>query len=572
MSTVRTSPSSSRSPRRRWAAWGKDVVAAMINAVVSVPDGLASAALAGVNPVYGLYTSVAAPIGGSLLTSAQLMQIATTSASALAAGQAIASYPPAQQDRALFLLVLLTGVFLAIFGLLRLGRLVRFVSHAVMIGFLSGVAVVLVLDQLAPLMGLTPRGPNEVMQFIDLLAHIAQFSAPTLLIGILALGILVGLGHTRLSSFSSLVAIIVPSLLVALFGLENVQRVVDVNPVPRGLPMLTLPDFALLTPDLLLSAFAIAVVIALQGAGVSQTVGNPDGSRVDPSKDMVAQGVANAASGLMSGIPAGGSVGQTALNVNVGAQSRWAGVLSGVWMLAILFLLPDLVGQVPMTVLAALMIMTGVSAVDLAEARSIWRVRGAARWAILVTFVATLVLSIPQAVAIGVLLTSILYLFSSAKDVTVRALIHLGDGRFSEESAPARLPSNAVTVLDVYGSLFFAGARTLEDALPSPEGATRPVVVLRLRGRTQVGATLIEVLDNYADDLAEAGGRLYLSGVEKDVAAQLRDTGKLDLERGVHLVPASPILGASTAQAWTLASAWLGGAHAGTTEAQQAQE
>jgi SulP family sulfate permease len=571
MSALVTSPLPSRPPRRSWTAWAKDIIAALISAVVSVPDGLASAALAGVNPVYGLYTSVAAPIGGSLLVSAQLMQIATTSASALAAAQAIASYPPAQRDHALFLLVFLTGVILVIFGLLRFGRLVRFVSHAVMIGFLSGVAVVLVLDQLAPLMGLSPRGSNEIIQLLDLVAHAGQLSVPTLLIGLLALAILVGLGRTRLSNLSSLVAIIVPSLIVFSLGLEGVQRVVDVSPVPRGLPKLTLPDFALLTPDLLLSGFAIAVVIALQGAGVSQTVENPDGSRIDPSRDMVAQGVANAASGLLSGIPAGGSVGQTALNVNVGAQSRWAGVLAGVWMLGILFLAPDLVGHVPMTVLAALMIMAGISAVDVGEARSIWNVGGAARWAILVTFVATLVLSIPQAVALGVLLTSILYLFSSAKDVTVRALIPLPDGRFSEEKPPACLPSNAVTMLNVYGSLFFAGARTLADALPSTEGASRPVVVLRLRGRTRVGATLIEVLDEYADDLAEVGGRLYLSGVDEEVAGQLRATGKLDLDRSVHIVPAGPILGASTAQAWTLGSAWLGSTHAGTSETRKAQ-
>jgi SulP family sulfate permease len=216
------------------------------------------------------------------------------------------------------------------------------------------------------------------------------------------------------------------------------------------------------------------------------------------------------------------------------------------------------------------MIMAGVGAVDLREARSIWNVGGAARWAILVTFAATLVLSIPQAVALGVLLTSVLYLFSAAKDVTVRALIPLGDGRFSEEAPPARLPSNAVTVLDVYGSLFFAGARTLEDALPITGDATRPVVVLRLRGRTRVGATLVEVLDNYADDLAEVGGRLYLSGVDDEVAAQLRDTGKLDLEQSVHIVPADPVLGASTAQAWTLGSAWLGGIRGGTTETPKA--
>src|SRR5690606_31564395 len=132
-----------------------------------VPDGLASAALAGVNPVYGLYTSIAGPVVGSSLVSAQLMQISTTSASALAAGQAITGFPEEQRPQVMFLLVVLTGVFLIVFGLLRLGRLVRFVSHAVMTGFLMGVAVVLILDQAAPFVGVNPVGGNEITQFFD---------------------------------------------------------------------------------------------------------------------------------------------------------------------------------------------------------------------------------------------------------------------------------------------------------------------------------------------------------------------------------------------------------------------
>ena len=381
---------------------------------------------------------------------------------------------------------------------------------------------------------------------------------PTIVTGLLALGIAVGLGRTRLATLSSLFALVVPSLLVALLGWEGVQRVADVSPIPRGIPTPALPNLALLTPALLLSALALAVVIAVQGAGVSQSVENPDDSLVSASRDMLAQGAANVASGLLSGIPAGGSVGQTALNVSVGARSRWSGVLGGVWMLAIVLLVPGLVGQVPMAVLAALMILAGISAIDLREARSIWNTGGAARWSILATFLATLVLSVPLAVGAGVLLTVVLYLASSASDVEVRALIPLGDGRFSEGQPPARLPSDAVTVLDVYGSLFFAGARTLAEALPSPAGATRPAVVLRLRGRSRVGATLIEVLDDYADDLAEVGGRLYLSGVDEEVGAQLRRAGKLDLDRAVHLVPAAPVIGASTDQALASARAWLG--------------
>ena len=558
MSATVPLPEATNATESRWVRLRKDTVAGLVNAVVSVPDGLACAALAGVNPVYGLYTSITAPIGGSLLVSAQLMQVATTSASALAAAQAIASYPAQRRDAALFLLVVLVGVFLAVFGLLKLGRLVRFVSHAVMTGFLIGVAAVLVLDQLAPLVGFHPRGANEVVQFVDLLTHASQFSLPTLVTGLVALGLLFGLERTRLATLSSIFALVVPTLAVALLGWQTVERVAQTSPIPRGIPVPALPELALFTPELLLSAFALAVVIAVQGAGVSQSVKNPDGSPVSVSRDLVAQGAANVASGLFSGIPAGGSVGQTALNVTVGARSRWAGVLHGVWMLVIVLLVPGLVGQVPHAVLAALMIMAGISAINFREARSIWNTGGAARWSISVTFVATLVLSIPLAVAAGVLLTVVLYLKSSASDVSVRQLTRLDDGRIAESGPPAELPSDKVTVLDVDGSLFFAGARTLADVLPSPANAKRPAVILRLRGYTSVGATLVEVLDNYADALAEVGGRLYLSGVDKRVGEQLRRAGKLDLDRAVHLVPADPVFGASTKQAAAHASAWLG--------------
>jgi len=308
-------------------------------------------------------------------------------------------------------------------------------------------------------------------------------------------------------------------------------------------------------------------VVAVKGAGVSQSVENPDGTRADPSRDLLAQGVANIGSGLLSGIPAGGSVGQTALNVSVGARSRWAGVLAGVWMLVIVLLVPTLVERVPMAVLAALMIIAGINALDVREMRSIWATGGAARWSIVVTFVATLLLSVPVAVAVGVVLSITLALRSAASDVRVHEVIRLEDGRMAQADAPARLPSGKVTVLEVAGSLFFAGARTLGEALPSPAGAVRPVVVLRLRNRTRVGATLIEVLDEYADDLAAVGGRLYLSGVDPRLAAQLRRVGKLDLDRTVHVAPAQSVYGASTAAAIAEASAWLGTSETGAQRA-----
>ncbi len=371
------------------------------------------------------------------------------------------------------------------------------------------------------------------------------------------MGLAIGLGRTVVGNFSSAVAVVVPSVLVALFKWQNVQRVADISPIPSGIPIPALPNLTLLTPGLITAAFAIAVVVGVQGAGVSQSVENPDDSAVNPSRDLIAQGAANIASGLLSGIPAGGSVGQTALNVAVGARTRWSGILGGVWVLVIVLTARRLVGEVPMTVLAALMIMSGISALDFREARSIWNTGGSARLAIVVTFAATLFLSIPVAVGAGVLLTIVLYLFSSASDVRVRALTPVGDGRFAEQTPPARLESNAVLVLDVYGSLFFAGARTLADALPSADGVVRSAVVLRLRGRSSVGATLIDVLADYTKSLAEAGGRLYLAGVSDPVATQLQSSGKLDLGGVVHIVPARTVLGESLREALVLADDWL---------------
>jgi SulP family sulfate permease len=533
-----------------------DVVAGLINAVVSVPDGLASAALAGVNPVYGLYTSIAAPIAGSLLASTRLMQVATTSASALAAGQAVAGYPEDERGEAIFLLAILTGVMLAIFGLLRFGRLVRFVSHSVMTGFLIGVAVVLILDQLAPVVGYSPDGANSITQFLDLISNAADFDGQTIVIGVLALAIVFGLQRTPLASLASLVALLVPTVLVALMGWERVRLVDDVSSIPRGVPTPGIPDPTLISLDLLLAAFSVAVVIAVQGAGVGQSVENPDDEPSDPSRDMIAQGAANVASGLLSGIPAGGSVGQTALNVSVGARSRWAGVLSGLWMLAIVLLIPGLVGQVPMAVLGALMIQAGISAINTDEAKSIWSVGGPARWLIGVTFVATLLLSVPVAVAVGVVLAILLFLFSSASDIRVRALEPTADGGFIEREPPETLPSETTTVLDVYGSLFFAGARTLAERLPRLDDTERPTVVLRLRGRTRAGATLVDVLDNYAEDLAEVGGRLYLSGVDDDLVELLKRSGLLKRRDNVEIISAQSELGASTERAIDAARQW----------------
>lgn len=534
-----------------------DLVAGLVNGVASVPSSMATAALAGVNPVYGLYAVTIGPGVGSLLASSQMMQVATTGASALTASQAIAGYSGDQRAQALFLVVALAGVFLGVFGLLKAGRLVRYVSYPVMTAFLSGVALVLVFDQTAQLVGYSPEGRTSLGEFVDLLRNLGRISLQSTIVGLLALAIIVGLSRTRLSNVASLIGLAIPTMVVALWQPSDVQIVSDVSTIPRGLPPLGLPDISLLSASLVFSAFALAVVVAIQGAGISQSYKNPDGSQANPSRDMFAQGAANIAGSLVSGMPTGGSVGQTALNVSAGAKSRLAGVFHSLSMLAIIMLVPGLVSLVPMPVLAAVMIVAGVGAIRLADIGSIWRTAGSGRWVLALTFLATLVFSVAAAVAIGVVAAVVLGLYSAASDVRVRALVRQEDGEIHIVDLPEKLPDRSITVVEVYGNLFFAAARTLGDRLPDPAGAERPVVVLRLRGNHQVGSTLIEVLNDYAHELAEAGGRLYLAGMDEQVSERLQRARKFDLKEEVFLVPANHVLGGATKRAVSAAAEWL---------------
>jgi len=261
-----------KAPAKSLGSWGRDLLAGLVDAVVALPDGLATAALVGVNPVYGLYANAIGPTVGGALTSSQLMIVATTSASAVTAAEALSRFPPDQKPGALVILVVLTGAFLLLFGLLRAGRLVRFISHAVMTGFMLGVAVTLVLSQLPTLFGYTPRPPGDGETLMAGMLHLRWIAPHTAAIGLSALAILLILKRTRLSLWSPILALVLPTLLIKALGWHDVLTVGQQTAIPLGFPFPRPLALENLTVDLAGSAFAIAVVVAIQAAGVSQSL------------------------------------------------------------------------------------------------------------------------------------------------------------------------------------------------------------------------------------------------------------------------------------------------------------
>jgi SulP family sulfate permease len=172
-----------------------------------------------------------------------------------------------------------------------------------------------------------------------------------------------------------------------------------------------------------------------------------------------------------------------------------------------------------------------------------------------------LLLPMQFAVALGVAVSMLLYVTASSSDISLVQLVRHPDGKVEERKPPAQLPSNEVIVLDVYGHVFFAGARTLERLLPSPREAEHPVIILRLRGRTRLGATLLEVLSRYAEKLRAVNGRLYLTGLNEEVHDELKHQRKLQLTGPVRVFEATTIRGQSTRAAHEDAEAWLVSQH-----------
>jgi sulfate permease, SulP family len=458
-------------PQRRYL--GRDLLAGLPVAVGSVPDGMAAAILAGVNPVQGLYAGFAGPITGGLTANTRLMVITTTSASALAAGSALSGVPAAQRPAAVPVVAIIAGAALVAAGVAKLGRYTRFVSYSVMTGFLTGVAVNIVCGQIPGLTGAPSQGAFPLAKAVNVLVHPSSIDLASLLTGLAALAILVVMSWTPWRVVSALVALVVPTVAVVLAGAASVARVGDAGHIPPGIPLPRLPDFGLVSFPLVTGALAVAAIVFVQGAGVAEAAPNADG-QPQPDTDIAAQGAGNLVSGFFGGLPVGGSVGQTALNKRAGGRTRWAAIWSGAWMLVILAALSPLVAKVAVPTLAAVLIFAAAGALRAGEIRTIMRTGRISQIAVTVTFLATLLLPVAAAVATGVALSLLLQLNRGAKDLSVVELVPAGHGRFTEQPAPATLPSDQVTILDVYGSLLYAGARTLQARLPDPAGSHAP--------------------------------------------------------------------------------------------------
>jgi SulP family sulfate permease len=535
----------------------RDAVAGLVLGIQSVPAGLANGLLAGVNPLAGLYAYLVGPAAGALATSSAFMAIQGTGAMAVVIADVPEVHTALDPERALFTLAVVTGALMLVAGVLRLGFVMRFVSNAVMVGFINAVGVNIVLGQLADLTGYAADGPNRIARAIGTFLSPAQLHLPSLFVGLLTIALIVLIGRTRLGAMGLVIAVGVASAIPVALGWSGVATIDDLGVATGSLPLPVVPDPSLV-PALLLPAIALAFVGLIQGASISASFPNPDGRYPDTSRDFAGQGVANVAAGLFQGMPVGGSLSATAILKHAGAASRLALLLTSVVMIVVIVVFGDVVGGLAMPSLAGLLIVVGVRTVKPADLWSVWRTGLIQKVVVTTTFVLTLAIPMQYAVLVGVGLSIILHVVRQSNQVTMKRWELDEQGHATESDPPARLPAGEVVVLQPYGSLFFAAAPVLETLLPTPDATSRgSVVIIRVRGRVELGVTFLALLRRYAASLAAVDSKLVIVSTSERVEEQLRVAGITALIGPENIYAGDERVGAALRRAHADAAAWV---------------
>jgi len=523
----------------------RDLRAGLVHGLVSVPDGLAAGLLAGLSPLAGLYGYLFGTIAGALATSSVLMSVQATGAMAVILSDVPGLTGPGATT-ALATLTVLTGLLMLAAGVARLGTLVRYVPNAVLTGFVNAVAANIVLAQLAAATGYHSDAANRILRAGDTLLHIASFHWPTVAVAAGTAILIVLLERTPLGALGLAVAIVAASVVTALLPGAGVPTLNDIAQVPQSLPGPVLPSLGLIA-TLVVPAAALALVGLVQGAAISQSLPNPDGSYPNPSRDFTGQGIANLVSGVFQGMPVGGSMSATALVVAAGGRGRASNLVAGIVMIVTILLFGPTAGHIAMPALAALLIVIGIRTFKIDQAVMVWRTGPTQAVMMAATFLLALLVPLQYAVLAGVAISVVLFVFHQSNRVRVmRWTLDAEDRPVAETDPPATLHAGEIVVLTPYGSLFFASADVFADQLPAPDtDSADSVVVLRLRGKEDLGSTFIRMIVGYRDSLTSVGAHLVLTGVGDRLLAQLRNTGTLAELGESNVFPASPQLGAS---------------------------
>ena len=504
-----------------------DVVAGLTASAVVVPKAMAYATIAGLPVQVGLYTAFVPMVIYALLGTSRPLSVSTTTTIAILTGSTLVAAAPegsaAQLIAAAATLAVMVGLVLMIASVLRLGFVADFISEPVLVGFKSGICMVIIVDQLPKLLGIHVDKTGFFRDVAHIVQSLPQLSMATVVVSLAVFALILGLERFVPRVPAPLVAMGAAIAGSALLGLPE-AGVATVGTVPPGLPEFMLPQLGLV-PQMLPAAVAIALMSFTETIASARAFADPGEPRLVPNRELFATGVANVGSGLFGGMPAGGGASQTAVNRRAGAKSQTAALVTAGVAVATLLVLAPLFALMPKAALAALVIAYSFDLFKPQEFREIRRVRTTEfRWAV-VAFAGVLLLGTLQGILVAIIV-SLLALVMQAYNPPVYALGRKpGTTVFrpvsGEHPDDERWPG--LLVVRVEGRVFFANAQRVGDQI-WPLVAQEPprVLLLDCRAITDLEYTALKMLGEAQKKLALSGTRLWLAGMNPSVSEVVR--------------------------------------------------
>ncbi|MGH8198295.1 MAG: SulP family inorganic anion transporter [Steroidobacteraceae bacterium] len=507
----------------------RNVVAGVVVGVVALPLAMAFAIASGAEPEQGLYTAIVAGLATSLLGGTRVQISGPTGAFIVVLAGVTAQYGIAGLQVA----TLMAGIMLLAMGFAQLGGVIRFIPNPVIVGFTSGIAVIIFVGQWKDFFGLHPvtAGTQFHEKIWALIEALPSLDIPTTGIALLALVIVVS-GNRLLDRIPGLGR--VPAPLVAMLAATAVQaiwRFPDVatigsafGGIPRTLPALQWPELTITEVIQLVGpAFTIALLGAIESLLTAVVADGMTGTRHNPNQELIGQGAANMLAPVFGGFAATGAIARTATSIRNGATTPLAGVVHSVFLILVIVLFAPLASHIPLAALAAILFFVAWNMSDVRHfSRLLTRAPRSDRLVLLITFGLTVFVDLVVAVNVGVVIAALLFMRRMAETVSVQEEVFGGPEVRADGAEPApdtALPSN-VLVYRIDGPFFFGAAEKLESTVERAQLHVNTVVI-RLERVPFMDATGMHTLSEIIERFRRRGIRVLLCGIQERLARAL---------------------------------------------------
>jgi len=498
-------------------------MAGITGAVIVVPQGVAFATIAGMPPEYGLYTAMITPIIAALFGSSFHLVSGPTTAISIVVFSTISNYatPGSPEFVSLALtLTFLAGVYQLAFGIARLGVLVNFVSHTVVIGFTAGAAILIATSQIKHLMGIEiAKGESFLHIWMKIFENIGSTNFYLLAIGLstLIVSILVKKFLPKIPNL--LIGLIVGSLLAMAFK-EHTDTIAFVKEIPAQLPPLSMPTFSLETIKMLApEAFAVALLGLIEAVSIGRSIATRSNQRIDANQEFIGQGISNMTGSFFSSYAGSGSFTRSGVNYEAGAKTPLSAIFSAVILAIIVLLIAPLTGYLPIAAMAGVILLVAYNLVDFHHIKQTLSFSKSESAVLLTTFFATLFLELEFAIYFGVLLSLILFLAkTSTPNIPVLSVDNSPRSthrKFIDVSEKPTLQCPQLKIIRIDMSIYFGSINHIQKKLSKiVDDEKIHHVLIEASGINFIDLAGADALISENNRLKGLGGGLYFTGLK----------------------------------------------------------